>query len=116
MLNDSIPLPHHRDPKVAGPSLSVKPASVRKREQLVAFIDRKMAPHGAVQAVAAFGRVASEAFMRLHDEPGRAWNIGSWTTEHRQRFDVDQRRNDSNAAIDAVAAQMTGIYRRGYAS
>lgn len=33
----------------------------------------------------------SEAFMRLHDEPGRAWNMDSWTTEHRRRFSLDQR-------------------------
>lgn len=27
----------------------------------------------------------SEAFIRSHDEPGRAWNIGEWMKKHRQR-------------------------------
>lgn len=34
-------------------------ASGRKRDQLVAFIDRKLAPHAAVQAIVAFGSVAT---------------------------------------------------------
>jgi len=27
----------------------------------------------------------SEAFLRSHDEPGRAWNIDAWNAEHLQR-------------------------------
>lgn len=29
----------------------------------------------------------SEAFIRSHDEPGRAWNIDAWNVEHRKRVD-----------------------------
>jgi len=29
----------------------------------------------------------SEAFIRSHDEPGRAWNIDAWNTEHHKRVD-----------------------------
>ena len=27
----------------------------------------------------------SEAFIRSHEEPGRAWNMGEWNMEHQKR-------------------------------
>jgi hypothetical protein len=30
----------------------------------------------------------SEAFIRSHDEPGRAWNIDEWSAEHRKRCPI----------------------------
>ncbi|MGC9347731.1 MAG: hypothetical protein ACP5JG_06305 [Anaerolineae bacterium] len=29
--------------------------------------------------------VVAEAFIRSHDEPGRAWNMDMWNARHRQR-------------------------------
>lgn len=42
-----------------GPPPGATAASTHKRDQLVAFIERKMAPHAAVEAVVAFGSVAA---------------------------------------------------------
>jgi len=29
--------------------------------------------------------VISEAFIRSHDEPGRAWNMDEWNARHREQ-------------------------------
>jgi hypothetical protein len=29
--------------------------------------------------------VIGEAFIRSHDEPGRAWNMAEWNRHHEQR-------------------------------
>ncbi|MDX1992104.1 MAG: nucleotidyltransferase domain-containing protein [bacterium] len=31
-----------------------------------------------------------DAFIRNHEEPGRAWNMGEWMIEHRKRYPQDQ--------------------------
>ncbi len=59
MRNNSNPLAHHHDSKPTDSSPPVTTASARKREQLGSFINQKMAPHAAVQAVAVYGSVAT---------------------------------------------------------
>lgn len=51
--------PNHAPTGPGGSPPAATDALGRKRDQLVAFIDRKMAPHAAVQAIVAFGSVAT---------------------------------------------------------
>jgi len=97
MCNDSDALCNHHDSKLADSSPTVTTASARKREQLVAFIDRKMAPHAAVRAVAVFGSVATG----IRGPPNTAGGSTSTSAEP-----------ISNAATDGRHVEATGRSKR----
>jgi len=52
------------------------PATIRKRRDLMTFMDR-------LRADGEYGEdPVAEAFIRGHDEPGRAWNMEEWNRRH----------------------------------
>ena len=59
------------------------PATIQKRRELAHFIATALAPEPAVQGV------IGEAFIRSHEEPGRAWNMDEWNAQHRSRKVAD---------------------------